>query len=138
MVHRLTLTNLSILANFGNLGAQYPEDESSVNLVEIRSPSDENLPHFGPTRPTMTQIKCQRLERCRNPVLSLTQFFSFPLIENADHLLLGGSPKIKGQHNLNAVSTENETSSVSFSFGENVEITRESCCAVCPVPPSLE
>jgi len=47
--------------------------------------------------------------------------FFFSLIENADHQLLRGKPKIKGQHNLSAVLSE-----VSFSFGENVEITRES------------
>jgi len=52
--------------------------------------------------------------------------FFFSLIENADHQLLRGKPKIKGQHNLSAVLSEKETLSVSFSFGENVEITRES------------
>jgi len=66
-----------------------------------------------------------------NPVLSLTQFFSFPLIENADRLLSGGKPKTKGQHNFYAVSTESETVAVSFSFGENVRIyKRKSMCRV--------
>jgi len=31
-----------------------------------------------------------------NPVLIFKQFFSFPLIENADHQLLGGKSKFKG------------------------------------------
>jgi len=48
----------------------------------------------------MTQIKNQRLERCRNPVLSLTQFFSFHLIENTDRLLLRGKPKSRGEQIL--------------------------------------
>jgi len=52
--------------------------------------------------------------------------FFFSLIENADQQLLRGKPKIKVQHNLSAVLAEKETLSVSFSFGENVEITRES------------
>eukprot|EP00091_Calanus_sinicus_P007242 TRINITY_DN1819_c0_g1_i19.p1 TRINITY_DN1819_c0_g1~~TRINITY_DN1819_c0_g1_i19.p1 ORF type:complete len:101 (-),score=3.27 TRINITY_DN1819_c0_g1_i19:1441-1743(-) len=57
--------------------------------------------------------------------------FSLPLIEKADRLLLGGKPKTKGQHNFNAVSTENETVAVSFSFGENVRIyKRKSMCQV--------
>jgi len=43
----------------------------------------------------------------------------------------GRKPKTKGQHNFNAVSTENETVAVSFSFGENVRINkRKSMCRV--------
>lgn len=82
-----------------------------VLSIWLKYPADENLPQFGPSWPTMTQIKNQRLawKRCRNPVLSFTQFFSFHLIENADRLLWGGKPKTKGEHNLIAVSTEKGT-----------------------------
>lgn len=104
-----------------------------VLSIWLQYPADENLPQFGPTWPTMTQIKNQRLawKRCRNPVLSFTQFFSFHLIENADRLLWGGKPKSKGEHNLIAVSTEKGTHRGSILFGENTTSRGESQCCEC-------
>jgi len=128
MVHRLTLSKLSNLANFGCLSWGRVTRWWKVLSIWLQFPTDENLPQFGPSWPAMTQIKNQRLERCRNPVLSLTQFFSFHLIENTDRLLLRGKPKSRGEQILLQFQQKKEPIVVQFMFGENKRSRRESQC----------
>lgn len=102
-------SNLSNLANFGCLsggrvprwGKFYQFDRNTPQMKIYHNSVSHDL--------RWRKLKTNAWKRCRNPVLSFTQFFSFHLIENADRLLWGGKPKSKGEHNLIAVSTEKGT-----------------------------
>ena len=121
--HRLTLTNLSNLANFGCLSQGRVPQWWKFYQFGCNTPRRWKSTHDLRWR----KLKTKAWKRCRNPVLSFTQFFSFHLIENADRLLWGGKPKSKGKHNLIAVSSEKGTHWGSiYVWREYAELRRKS------------
>jgi len=72
-----------------------------VLSIWLQYPADENLPQFGPTWPTMTQIKNQRLEKMPQSGSQFYAIFFFSSDWKCRSPTLGRKTKIQGRTQFN-------------------------------------